>query len=265
MMKKVWSNFRDFEEVRQKRLDKVSDLLYNIRTRYREMKFVKVDFEHSVSPAMSRTVAGFLEPFQQKLLAAHEETHPGEQPPVIAGGAIRDVLLGGYPKDIDVFYPVSGDIDDENVYFTETFRRMFPNCEFASFAEVSGKDYEAVNDKDICIYRGYGRPDGDRVFQVDVMTMAQQPIEKIVQDFDHSLVKCYYDGAHYYASEEFLDAIRRKRVESGSKRTERRLHDWRSRSNYKITIGRPPRETLPPVPEWATRMTTKAERFVVDY
>lgn len=264
-MKKVWSNIRDFKEYRQKRLDNVSNLLYNIRTRYREMKFIKVGFEHSMDTRKSEATAAILEPFQQKLLAAHEATHPGEQPPVIAGGAVRDALLGVKPKDIDVFYPVSGDIDDESVYFTETFRRMFPDEDLTPFLEVKGKDYGAIVDKDLCIYRGYGRIGGGKAMQVDIMTMAQQPVEKVIQDFDHSLVKCYYDGAHYYASEEFLDAIRRKRVESGSKRTERRLHDWRYRSNYKITIGRPPRESLPPVPEWATRMTTKSERFVVDY
>ena len=262
-MKKVWSNFRDFEEVRQKRLDKVSDLLYNIRTRYREMKYIKTDFSNSINPELSKTASEILSSFQQKLLQVHEATNPGDQPPVIAGGAVRDALLGVYPKDIDVFYPVRGDLDDESVYFTETLRAMFPENDFTIFTEVNSKAYDAMVDKDICIYRGYGRTDGDRIFQIDVMTMPEQPIGTIIDGFDHALVKCYYDGAHYYASEEFLDAIRRKRVECASKKTERRLLDWRYRSNYKITIGRPPRETPnKDVNIWSTSSVVKVGNFV---
>ena len=265
-MKKVSNSINDFVTFREKRLDKVASLLYNIRTGKGSLhrKFSMYKNSITVPPTEFTSNTGVteeglssLQSIYPALREVHEKYFPGETPPVIAGGMIRDILLGFPFRDIDVFYPKEGDLDDENVYYTGLLTQDFPD-KFTSgvFYEVTGDGYELCTGKDLSVYRGFCevasvRVRGvdaplRRVVQLDMMTTPMKTPEEIIEGFDYGLVRCYYDG-EFKVHPTFVDTLKKGRIECPSKRTWKRVRSWRDRTGFKIVIGNPPKEREKPV------------------
>lgn len=101
----------------------------------------------------------------------------GVMPPgsIIAGGAVRDYLLGVEPKDIDVFC-LSACWE-----FPEGFEPLGDNRR---------EEYDAMNMIDI-VHRGrlYDR-------QVDLVGVNLEPFtgQALVETFDFGITRCWFDG-----------------------------------------------------------------------
>lgn len=106
---------------------------------------------------------------------------------VIAGGAVRDFLLGVEPKDIDVFLPVD----------------KWPACGFPGFASLGANrddEYQAM--PDIAVVQR-GEVEGHQVDIVGVVPPAQ-PFSPaaLVATFDFGIARCWFDGAEIHDTPE---------------------------------------------------------------
>jgi hypothetical protein len=107
---------------------------------------------------------------------------------VIAGGAVRDYLLGFAPKDIDVFtgFPVDGNPSDY-LDFTPSdpryglFRIENEHERFEEYAAVSNI---------LCVSSGTLL--GVKVDAVLIENFESG--EKLIEDFDFGITRCWYDG-----------------------------------------------------------------------
>lgn len=101
----------------------------------------------------------------------------------IAGGAVRDYLLGVEPKDIDVF--ASTDTLVPNApWQTEVFRRI-------DIPEDRRAEYEAMTEVDV-VQRG--RIAGWTVDLVYGWYEKEFSAPKVVETFDFGLARCWWDG-----------------------------------------------------------------------
>ncbi len=169
----------------------------------------------------------------------------GEGVAVISGGFVRDTILGLPPRDLDVFVRPSDDWDpaDYPVWMALEIARKLPG-EYLKEG-INSPEYAAYNQSETkaaitSIVRLHSRVDFAYLEITGRDDFTDGP--SLVETFDNDLVKCYFADGKILAESAFLQALRVGRVNSRDRRTERRLKDWRERTGYKITIGRPPEE-----------------------
>lgn len=109
---------------------------------------------------------------------------------IIAGGAVRDFLLGVEPKDIDVFIPNTPPEQPSRISF-EAFG--CPSDRYGLF-RIDGiyerqAEYEALNN--ICLV-STGTLHGYRVDAIE-LTDVITPLE-LVQTFDFGINQCWFDS-----------------------------------------------------------------------
>ncbi len=121
-------------------------------------------------------------------------------PVYIAGGALRDAVIGRVPKDYDVFILSTGDEEQDD------FANLIPSClpdsidlngPAPSFGEDNSKPKFRVTKKAF---------DGNCV---DCVFRPERTVEDLLNDFDHDLVRLAYDvhNDKYLVDQRFLDAI----------------------------------------------------------
>ena len=248
------SDIKELTTLRQKVLDKKAELLYNIRRRVVTMK----DYEEvnpgdiSVNPPLTELLINVMKKYTTTFDAAAKETGNSA---VVAGGAVRDILLGYRPKDLDVFITdVTDDLDDENVYFSEVLRRLDPETYQVPFRSKAHQAYPPS--ADLCVY-GYMYG----AYPVDVMTTSKT-LEETLEGFDHDLVQCYMKDGKYFVSPNFLSAVKANRVASRDENTHYRLKRWKKRTGSRIAVGLPPKGKKP-IP-YITRAETVAYTTIWD-
>lgn len=91
---------------------------------------------------------------------------------VIAGGAVRDYLLGVDPKDIDVFIHANEFVHPAG---------------FEGLGDEKSAEYDAMNEISIVVR---GNIAG---FQVDLVGVTFSP-DEMVERFDFGIARCWYDG-----------------------------------------------------------------------
>lgn len=129
---------------------------------------------------------------------------------VIAGGAVRDYLLGVEPKDIDVFYawpaPSSEPIDWESIeIFLEPDARV--GLHRIDNIYERQEEYEAMTNINL-VSSGtmYG-------FKVDAIELTEMDsAEQLVNGFDFAINQCWYDGFDLYHTGAADDDLHRKTV-----------------------------------------------------
>lgn len=255
LKRKFQPNLKTLRESREKHLDNVSRLLYNIRTGYRkrgiEMNVNKMAF--STNPAVTEEQDNIL---REQFDILSEIADKAGTRAVIAGGAVRDTLLGLPYRDLDFFILDSND-DDTLVYMTELYREKKP--EFDRAARPIAQGYANS------LFTGYeftalqrnplGEvPPGLRPIQF--IGRNETTAEELVSAFDYDLVRCWYDG-QYHIDNSFEMALKAKRVPTESFRTYDRVQAWKNRTGFKITVGRPPKKAPEPIPglevKWIAR------------
>jgi hypothetical protein len=116
------------------------------------------------------------------ILAALKPTFPSA---VIAGGAVRDYLLGVEPKDIDVF--VNANLTKLSVRIEDfDFVRMEPNIEYEHWTEDQKHPVAGVLD-------GHYLPTNIPV-QLIGRPHEGFSAKSLVNDFDIGITQCWYDG-----------------------------------------------------------------------
>lgn len=250
-------DFRQYQEVREKRLDKVAKLCYNTYRGYKgkvpkTMKeFIKVENERFNKRGV---LAGALESLKYLDEAVKEASVKAglKIPPVIAGGAVRDVALGLPVRDYDVFLlglEQSPEGQDDVTYFMSKIKGVgrFEDLINAKTKYRGAPDTSVVEVYSVPFLTEMDPPfrEGKRLVATDVIGRTEGTVEDLIEDFDHALCRCYYDDGLVLRGD-MIEALTKGRVESRDFRAEDRLRAWRDRTGYKIVIGRPPKS--PPTP-----------------
>lgn len=243
-VKKFSTSINELNTSRKKLLDKVDLLVYNIRKgskekRINNMKLLKIDdCSLSVNKEATKAHLSVLEELYQHLSDAAKEC---DLPlPIIAGGAVRDAVLGYFRRDVDVFL-LGGErnLDDEVVYFTEILRKDERFGVSRPFTK-KGKTYERT--QNFCTYSSnldtsFIR-DGSRMTAMDVIGRTETTPEELLTTFDHELVECYFDSSGVYISEGFFTCVKTGRIEPKTQEARKRLLHFRERTGHRIVIGR---------------------------
>jgi hypothetical protein len=243
---KKWSgkyytkSLSDLAEDRQKRLDKIDKLLYNIRTGSEEnMGYTKLEnvLEYSVNPAKTEKNLAQLAERQKEIAYANSKTGLTG---FIAGGAIRDTVLGVFYNDIDVFIPSCSN-DDDITYYTEMMRDCSPDTYERAFTRNGDQKYEGQSRFAVWSYTRFGLRNGMDYLNVQAIGRQEGTVEDIVNGFDYGLVKAYQIGDDIFLHDSFRETLRRKRFEENLPvRTYYRVQDWRNRHTIlpKIVLPR---------------------------
>jgi hypothetical protein len=155
--------------------------------------------------------------------------HPSKPYPFIAGGAIRDLYFGYFPKDYDVFLDTSVFSEDEREDACDLLSYGLPSAiggDFADLICIPGKEKKYSLTKDnFQVYSFYGPEELGKETQLICKLVDK---ETIIKDFDYDLVRCWYDidsrGITY--SGEFLASARSKEIVSTSSQTTSRILNW---------------------------------------
>lgn len=246
---------KDVMEDRKIYLDKVTDLCYNTLREYAleegKKVFVKVEDinKYSVNSSTTEKQLKELTSTYEKMKLLFKET-----PVVIAGGAIRDTILGLEYRDIDVFVPEIvkepfNDIEDSMTYDLLDVESLFPDY---NPPVVQGVDFSLYPEKGFIVFNlnpHLGRFDKlPPTIQVIVREDYEGTPESLIKTFDWTLVEAYMDESGVYISQDFIDALKRKRVTFKDSASRSRALRWKDRhhSNFKITFGRPTKEKTEP-------------------
>lgn len=232
------SSLRDIAEAREKRLDKVENLLYNIRTRVVEdMKFIEIDpHEYTANHDVTKSCLEGMAKLEETLAVVNKKTGKDA---FLAGGYVRDALLGTPPKDLDVFIPVSevDDLDDEAVWYGELLREATKALHGVQYPLFTKRGQEAYANSPFTVYEsnmGYRAP----AKPIQLITHVSPDAETILRSFDHNLVRVYYKNGKIFVNDEFPEIMKRKTIVVDSEAAFQRLDAWRRRVNYKISIRR---------------------------
>lgn len=228
-------DFRRFSSIRKKVLDTKDKLLYNIRTGVGDDMYTK----HSVTEftqALKVTAENdsYLSSIYERVVPAAKEAGYSA---VIAGGAVRDTLLGVSIADIDVFLsvPEDEDLDDANIWFNHILQGRRDGIAYhRKGGHYSSSPFVAFSS---IIYSGGGP------FNIDTMT-TRGSAEEICNTFDYSLVKAYYDG-EYHVHSSFLESLKTKRIPTDTASAFNRASYWRNSSRLKFVVGKPPKSESP--------------------
>lgn len=222
---------------RQLMLDKINKILYNIRTRVVEegtMQEVLLN-DLSKNPDLTSKSYDFL---RKRLPAVQKAMDETGIKGVIAGGCVRDILLGLHYKDIGLFLFSCEDLDDDNVYFTETIRK-YDYHQYERPFKSRGAGYPSST---FITYRSAGYQYDARA--LDVMSTKNASAEEVLDTFDYDLVRCYFDPLteKFFVDPRFLTSYHAGRIDPSSSEVRRRALDWRERTGYKIVIGNVPKK-----------------------
>lgn len=216
------------------------------------MEYEKLKDPYEFTTNQKRTAEYFLTTFrdhQREIAYANEKTGLNG---FIAGGAVRDALLGYSWKDVDVFIPGCAD-PDEIVYYSEVLRESNPSRYPSAFAisgittqhgnEYSGRNGQGASKFCVVTYANFpaGRI-GDllpRRTNIQIIGRAETTRKEIVDNFDYSLVKAFLLNDELYIHPTFRTSWEKRRLEPArSRSTYHRMRNWRDRTGVRITIPR---------------------------
>lgn len=266
LTKKFEPNLNMLRESREKHLDNVTELLYNIRTRYKEKGNKMTIRKETFSTNVDTTISNDRILSEEYALVKELSTKVGCTA-VIAGGSVRDTLLGLPFRDIDIFILGTGPEDDDNVvYFTELYREKRPRLDKAASAIGGGYDYKVhfpgYEFTSANLDQGVGFNELMEFRPVQFIGRQEETPEDLVDSFDYDLVRCWYDG-EYHIDSRFELALKGKRVPSNSQHTYERIHAWKQRTGFKITAGRPKTTAAKPTLTSSTSQTFPLPHLIV--
>jgi hypothetical protein len=226
-------------------VDKLADSGYNIRTGYKEILYTSTTKNVHQS---NQDITGLT------IVADNLKkvsTNYGIKP-VIAGGAIRDILLGYFPKDHDVFIDVSKFADDPDALedFIDVFLYDFcvsvtGNDNFDFPYLISGNPEQDARYKEMEgsfevreWWPTYANCQCPIQFIFMKEPMIEEDVGKFIDDkFDYSLVKCYMDieTQKVYASDEFMNDVDATRIIVKDESARLRVNRWVNRTGHRVT------------------------------
>lgn len=138
---------------------------------------------------------------------------------IIAGGSVRDFMLGFKPKDIDVFAP--------------KLKEPVPDFRDISDDGVEGVGYNGISNVE-SVYRStiYG-------YTIDLVEMETFDPETITHNFDSAIVRCWFDGEIHDTPEAALDRLTKSVTILNNSRPERsreRFRNFNRRNGEQFTL-----------------------------
>lgn len=191
---------------RKKVLDNWRNLWYNlsIKSGEQQVDILTIIEASSIDLENSHRVKQTIEEFGKTLKAVSEDKLPFLRTPVIAGGAVRDMIFGLTPKDYDIFFDISKleseEVEDTCVLLSSMFLEdQTPNDPSRWTALPKGKDYGGAVDRwgkegEFVVYEGYSNEDTTVQFighSNDLLD--KSPITFAEDYFDWCLTKAVYD------------------------------------------------------------------------
>lgn len=256
-MKKFLHDIHEVVEDRKKYLDNISNLLYNIRTGYKKKGYImNVDKEtFSTNREQTALLDGKISSLYK---VASEAADIVGASVVIAGGSVRDALLGLPVRDFDIFFLGidAEEGDDTVVYLSELMKDRIPELGSRAATPIANYSNILLNSPTKGKFVGYEFTSRHLPRDVDFNQIhAFKPIqiigrseatpEELVDSFDYDLVRCWYDGS-YNIDNRFELSLKSKRVPTEDNNTYDRVQRWKSRTGFKITVGRPPKKAPNP-------------------
>lgn len=241
MLKKVNQSFQELisqkEEAKKKMLDNSGISVYNI---YKDVGGL-ITPHTSCKKTSNATLQRIVE-LGNWMKTTGVQKFPELPCPIIAGGAIRDLLLGKVPKDYDIFVDISDldkdEADDLLLLYANELSRVggVPYGDYPY--PVGGDEYAGTVAEDMVVYEIY--PFGG-VCATQVIGRRSKPLDT-VNSFDYNLVKGYYDPVEeiFHLSEELLKGFENKEIiRDDDTKTERRVNNlplyWKYKIEWKVT------------------------------
>ena len=256
-MKKFLHDIHEVVEDRKKYLDNISNLLYNIRTGYKKKGYImNVDKEtFSTNREQTALLDGKISSLYK---VASEAADTVGASVVIAGGSVRDALLGLPVRDFDIFFLGidAEEGDDTVVYLSELMKDRIPELGSRAATPIGNYHTILLNSPTKGKFLGYEftsrhLPRDVNFAQIQafktiqIIGRSEATPEELVDSFDYDLVRCWYDGS-YNIDNRFELSLKSKRVPTEGNDTYDRVQRWKSRTGFKITVGRPPKKAPNP-------------------
>lgn len=256
-MKKFLHDIYEVVEDRKKHLDNISKLLYNIRTGYKKKGYIMNVNKEAFSTNREQTALLDGKISSLYKIASEAADTVGARV-VIAGGSVRDALLGLPVRDFDIFFLGidAEEGDDTVVYLSELMKDRVPELGSRAATPIANYSNILLNSPTKRKFVGYEftsrhlRRDVDfnqiQAFKpIQIIGRSEATPEELVDSFDYDLVRCWYDGS-YNIDNRFELSLKSKRVPTEDNDTYDRVQHWKSRTGFKITVGRPPKKAPNP-------------------
>lgn len=254
----------------KKAIDKVLNSGYNIRTGLEVSNRDEYTFDKDITDRVFDNI-------NTLDIALREVTANTDVDYLIAGGAVRDGLLGLEPKDYDIFLDLSKTAemeDDErddliallNYNFHQKVRLPLFMHDFEQPWQVHNEAYKAIKamENTFFVYEHVFQGQGDRadlaglerddtyqiIYRNNSPDISSDPLGFVVNNFDWSLTKAYYKDGKVFVGQQFVDAMKDKKIESTDLNASRRIRSWYQRNfqhvakAFKISIEPEPQDFL---------------------
>lgn len=228
----------------KKAIDKVLNSGYNIRTGLEVSNREEYTFDKAITDRVFTNLK-FLDETLSKVSPI---------PYVIAGGAVRDGLLGLEPKDYDIFLdmsPVAEMEDDERVDFIALLNYNFHEKvgpQFPGVLEtpwpVSNPAYKDMENNFLVYEHAFRGPADDPariventyqiIYRNNSPDISSDPLGFVVNNFDWPLTKAYYKDGKVFVGQQFVDTMKTKKIESTDLTTSRRIRSWYQRNFHRV-------------------------------
>ena len=231
----------------KKAIDKVLNSGYNIRTGLEVSNREEYTFDKAITDRVFTNLK-FLDETLSKVSPI---------PYVIAGGAVRDGLLGLEPKDYDIFLdmsPIAEMEDDERVDFIALLNYNFHEKVGPQFPGVFETPWPVHNpaykdmENNFLVYEHAFRGEQDDpiriqentyqlIYRKDSAEIKDNPLGFVENGFDWPLTKAYYKDDKVFVSQQFRDCVAGRVIESDDENTSRRIRSWYNRNNMGVVGG----------------------------
>lgn len=163
-----------------------------------------------------------------KMSSAFDELYPDMRKPIVAGGAIRDIILGtAYIRDFDFFIDCEKQGEDPDEVLLLVLDKLSTEGFIPAFLVGNAYQGEDINPTwticDLLTPHSYtiemiSRPDSD-------------DLETLIGGFDYSLVRAGYDleTKKWYFDKSLVESLRTKKILCESKKTFARVNRWLDR------------------------------------
>lgn len=233
----------------KKAIDKVSNPSYNIRTGLEVSNRDEYTFNKTITDRIFTNIETLDEALRD--VASNLDIDY-----LIAGGVVRDALLGLEPKDYDIFLDLSKttEMEDEerddlitllNYTFHQKVRLENPllRGDFEIPWEVHNETYKAMDNTSFFVYehvfqgKNNDNQELDDTYQLiyrknnpDITT---DPLGFVVNNFDWSLTKAYYKDGKVFVGQQFVDTMETTEINlNGLDNTSLlRIKSWFNRHN----------------------------------
>ena len=231
----------------KKAIDKLTNSGYNIRTGVEVSNRDEYTFDKTITDRVFSNIA-FLEESLKKIV------EPTGLNYVIAGGAVRDGLLGLEPQDYDIFLDLSPveELEDEeqedfiallNYTFHEKVALPFPGI-FETPRPVHESAYKDMENNFLVYEHDFRGPEDDPariventyqiIYRNNSPEIGSNPLGFVLGNFDWSLTKAYYKDGKVFVGQQFVDTMKDKKIESTDLNTSRRIRSWYQRNFHHV-------------------------------